>query len=126
MTLPQDRQSQAINEPFQLLPEEPRQLIQPNAQIMLQDTGILRLWDTYNAKNAEGQHLEEENEGLRIANINLLEQQGQLERHHADQEALIAYYGRIFDKVRGGIVGLISDWEGSPGQATFEKVDVIH
>lgn len=103
------------------------QPIQPSAQ---QAAEALRLYSTlceaYNAKKAESQHLENENEALRIANINLLEQQGALECHHTDQEALITYYGQIFDKVRGEMAGVIRDWESPLNEATPEKVDVIN
>ncbi|KAJ5940465.1 hypothetical protein N7516_000633 [Penicillium verrucosum] len=100
--LPQDTLLQALDEPFQLLAEESMRSTQPSAQ---QAAEAWRLYSTlcaaYNAKKAESQHLENENEALRIANINLVEQQRALECHHTDHEALITYYGQIFDKVRG-------------------------
>jgi hypothetical protein len=83
------------------------------------------LWESYNAKKAESERLKKENEELRVANFSLMEEQGLLERRHADQEALIAYYRQIFDKVRHGIVGLIKDWEGSSTETTLEKVETI-
>lgn len=125
--MPQDTRLQTLDEPFQPLVEESMQPIQPSAQ---QAAEALRLYSTlceaYNAKKAESQHLENENEALRIANINLLEQQRALECHHTDQEALITYYGQILDKVRGEMAGVIRDWESPLNEATPEKVDVIN
>ncbi|KAJ5465958.1 hypothetical protein N7530_009745 [Penicillium desertorum] len=125
--LPQDTLLQTLDEPLQPLVEESMQSIQPSTQ---QAAEALRLYSTlceaYNAKKAESQHLENENEALRIANINLLEQQRALECHHTDQEALITYYGQIFDKVRGEMAGVIRDWESPLTEATSEKVDEIN
>lgn len=118
-------QKAQASEPFELLLEEQRQSIQLNGQIGQKATGILRLysmlWETYNAKIAESQRIEKENKALRATNIDLLEHRRVLERRHADQVALIAYYGQIFDKVRRGIAGVLRDWDGSPADAPWEE-----
>ena len=128
--MPQDTHPQTLNELFHPPVEEPRQLIQPSSEIALQAAGVLSLystlWENYNAKKAESQRLEKENEVLRIANINLLEQQGFLERRHADQEALITHYGQIFDKVRGGMADVIRDWECPSTEDTIAKAEEIN
>lgn len=115
---------------FQPLLQEPGQLIKLNGRITLKAAGVLRLystlWGTYKAKFSESQRLEKENEALRVANLDLLEQRGLLERRHADQGALIAYYGQIFEKVRQGMAGALRDWEGSPTEANWEEVVAIN
>ncbi|KAI3093353.1 hypothetical protein CBS147333_10098 [Penicillium roqueforti] len=118
-----------LKEAFQPLFGGNKELMQPSSRIELQAAGILRLysmlWETYNAKKAESQRLEKENEVIRIANINLLEQQALLERRHADQESLITYYGQVFDKVREGMADVIRDWEGPPTEDTIESGEEI-
>ncbi|KAJ5318298.1 hypothetical protein N7476_004718 [Penicillium atrosanguineum] len=125
--MPQSAQPPAVNEPVQSLLEVPGQVTPLSAQIAHQVAGTLRqystLWETYREKNAASERLEKENEELRAANFNLMEEQGFLEHRHAEQEALIAYYGQIFDKVRQGILGLIKDWEGSSMESTSENVE---
>lgn len=127
--MPPSTQPQGVNESIHPRHEVPGQIKPLGAQIAHQVAGTLSqysmLWESYNAKKAESERLEKENEELRVANFSLMEEQGLLERRHADQEALIAYYGQIFDKVRHGIVGLIKDWEGSSTETTLEKVETI-
>ncbi|KAJ6050158.1 uncharacterized protein N7446_005599 [Penicillium canescens] len=124
--LPHDTRFETLDPHFQPLVEEPRQSIQSTSE---QAAGALRLYstlcETYKTKMAESRRLEDENEALRINNIELLEQQRALEYRHAEQEALITYYGQMFDKVRGEMACVIRDWEGPLNQATPEKVDVI-
>ena len=128
--MPPSTRLQGVNESIHPQHEVPGQINPPGAQVAHQVAGTLSqysmLWETYNTKKAESERLEKENEELRVANFSLVEEQELLERRHADQEALIAYYGQIFDQVRHGIVGLIKDWEGSSTETTLEKVETIH
>lgn len=128
--MPQNAQPLAVNEPVQPLLEVPVQVTPLSAQVAHQVAGDLRqystLWETYKEEKAASEHIEKENEELRVANLNLMEEQGLLERRHAEQEALIAYYGQIFDKVRFGILGLIKNWEGSSMKSTLENVETSH
>ncbi|KAJ5215263.1 uncharacterized protein N7498_001670 [Penicillium cinerascens] len=128
-TMPQSTLPQGVNESIHPLHGVPSQVNPPGAQIAHQVAGTLSqysmLWETYNTKKAQSERLEKENEELRVANFTLVEEQELLERRHVDQEALIAYYGQIFDQVRHGIVGLIKDWEGSSTETTSEEVETI-
>lgn len=71
------------------------------------------LLDNYNTKNVESKCLEKENKILRAANYQLIEGKSSLQRRHADQEYLLAYYSQLFDRICQVIVGVMRSWEGS-------------
>ena len=71
-----------------------------------------RLWEAYSAKHLTNQRLEKTNQQLRTANSHLGQERDLLERRHANQEALLTYFGQAFDKVRDGIAGVLRDWDG--------------
>lgn len=111
-TQPHDR-----NESFELLFEEKTQGSPLNCIESHEKSEIVEFYtlllDNYNTKNVDSERLEKENKIIRAANYQLIEEKGTLERRHADQEYLLAYYGQLFDRLRQEIAGVMRSWEGS-------------
>lgn len=103
-------------EPFQALIEELKRLDQEDKQLASQAALLIglyrRLWEAYSTKHVTNQRLEKTNQQLRTANSQLGQERDLLERRHANQEALLSYFGQAFDKVRDGIAGVLRDWDG--------------
>ncbi|KAJ6105190.1 hypothetical protein N7523_010264 [Penicillium sp. IBT 18751x] len=106
-------QTSFVFDPFRPVMEELIRLNQVNPQLANQVSDIIRLysrlWGAYVAKEAVNQSLQMANKELRAANANLCQQQVFMERRHANQEALLAYFEHAFDRVREGIVGMLQD-----------------
>ncbi|KAJ5117888.1 uncharacterized protein N7443_001793 [Penicillium atrosanguineum] len=104
-------------DPFEALIEELKRLDQDDQQLASQASLLIglyrRLWEAYTAKHTTNQYLVKTNQQLRTVNVQLGQERELLERRHANQEALLSYFGQAFDKVRDGIAGVLRDWDGS-------------
>lgn len=102
--------------PFQPLIEELGRLTQDNPEKAHHASKILRLystlWECHVSKVLYLQRLEEENEILRASNIQLCQEIQAMDRHHVNQEALIACYGQIFERIHAETGPIISYWNG--------------
>jgi RecB family exonuclease len=126
LILPQDTQSQTLDDPFQPLVEELKRLeqddpqyVQPAAAQMA--TLFSTLCESYSAKKAHNQQLERENEALRAINIYLCQERESLERRHANQEASLVYFEQAFENVRRGIFNVLKDWESCSPELISER-----
>lgn len=77
------------------------------------------LWETYSAKKAHSQQLENENEVLRATNIRLCQERLSLENRISNQESMLVYFEKAFEKIRHGILSVFKDWEA-------DSPDLLH
>lgn len=112
----QKSQLHDLNESFELPFEEQIQSTPFNYIETHENSEVVKLYsvllDNYNTRNVESERLEKENKILRAANHQLIEGKDSLQRHHADQEYLLAYYGQLFDRIRQELLNFTRGWEG--------------
>jgi hypothetical protein len=91
-------------------------LTQDNPEKAHHASKILRLystlWECHVTKVLYLQRLEEENEILRASNIQLCQEIQAMDRRHVNQEALVACYGQIFERIHAETGPIISYWNG--------------
>lgn len=91
----------SAEEPFRPLVRELQRLDDEDPQLAAQAARLVglyrRLWESYVAKGAESQRLSEENR--------------QMNRRYAEQEALLFYFREAFQKVREGITMIFESWK---------------
>ncbi|KAJ5917528.1 hypothetical protein N7466_011082 [Penicillium verhagenii] len=106
-------------DPFRPLIRDRTGQNQDNTEPMNQAAEILqlysKLWESYSSKQAEFYRLQEENDMLCAANVQLCQKLQIIDRQLADQGALLEYSKQGFENFRNGLRAVLEAWDDRPG-----------
>lgn len=69
-----------------------------------------RIWESCVSKHIDGQKLEQGNQILKEASINLSKERASLHLHHDKQLVRLRFFGQALESSRERLISLLDDW----------------